>query len=74
MTEVLNRFSVGVEMAKPELTQTTTILLADEDLEMLRALAQLRARRRGGRVSQGAVVRDLIQREHARVKREAARA
>ena len=63
-----------LEMPKPTMA-ATTIMLGDHDLEMLRELAFRRAKLKGGRVSQGAVLRDLVKREHERVaKLEAARA
>lgn len=54
--------------------KATCILLADHDLAMLRELALRRAQLEGGRVSQGATIRELIRREHARLaRREAGR-
>ena len=47
----------------------TTILLSREDLEMLRTLAFRRARLQGGRVSQGATIRDLVHEAHAKIPR-----
>jgi hypothetical protein len=62
------------EPGDPRRLTATCVLLADEDLEVLRDLALHRARLKGGRVSQGAVVRDLIRAEAKRSKaREAAR-
>ena len=55
--------------------RTTTMRMAESDYEMLRELAFRRAKLKGGRMSQSAVLRDLIKRESERVaKLEAARA
>ena len=60
---------------KDKRPRVTTFLLSDDDLEALRDLAQRRVRLKGGRVSQGGVIRDLIRAESQRAKaREAARA
>jgi hypothetical protein len=56
-----------------EQLKATCVLLSDDDLRVLRELALLRAQRKGGRVSQGGTVRDLIRAE-ARRTLEAARA
>ena len=48
------------------LIRPTTVLLADEDIEMLRDLARRRAQIHGGRLSQGGVLRDLLKAAHGK--------
>jgi hypothetical protein len=63
-----------MDMDEKRRLTATSVLLSDEDLQNLRALAAARAKRTGERPSQGATVRALIRAEAKRQKLEAARA